>query len=1585
MALRIQTPDQPVDAPFVVWNLDLNEDGTTPHDKSFIRLPSALSQACAIRFRVLIGSTASIDTTLHTNYPLDGSDYVRTKFHTKKFNFNNQTELICEFRIQRPGPYQYYLSYKSIDSDAKDSSCDAIECDSDANPTVERMFREFKHKRTPTAYFLVDPQLTLGGQALPLDGVVLQSVSPKWLGLMKNWSPQLAASSKMGYNMLHFIPMQQRGGSDSPYSLYSQLEISDDLFDSGESSELKYQRLRETLLEMTHKHKLLGVTDMVWNHTAYNSDWLRDHPEAGFNLENSPHLRSAYELDAALVQFSQDLPRFGFDRMVQTSEQVDRLMDGVNEHVIQPLRLWEFYVVDVDAAIEAVSREWDSSEASILDEDNQAALASLSGDERNEWLRTYIIGEHPHTLSTRFGRTIDAARTAAVLRLLVGTQGGKSEAIEQLRALLDLLNLPYYREYDADVKAIRSNIHQRVAYERLDSGSWKFGKPVGDEYKIVDPLFTTVEPRHDAKDIPDERLHLANNGWIWGGNPLDNFAGPQSKAYLRREVIVWGDCVKLNYGATPDHNPWLWEHMRQYTLLMARAFHGFRIDNCHSTPIELAEYLLDEARKVNPNLYVIAELFTGSEDTDRIFVQRLGINSLIREAMQAWDPHEMSRLAHRHGGRPIGSLAVDCLGEPGFFTDDEHDGARIHGVVAPLSGSLPHAMFFDCTHDNEVPAQKRTLQDALPNSAIVAMTACATGSNRGYDELYPELLNVVHEHRHYARLADPLKVGLGEAKARLNALHREIAQYQEVHVHHESEYVTVHRVHPVTREGVLMVAHCAFRGATENPWFESPKLYGTAVAPEFAYRLHPADTGEGGNGDDKDDSVLHGLASRLEKLDAPELRQHTGDQGTMYTELRLPRGFGPGSVLVVRTRLVDFKPNLDWKIRTCADEAVAKLSLGALNVALYRCDSEERDSIGQGAYNVPELGHLAYCGLQGWYSHLKHIIPTNNLGHPLCGHLRQGTWALDYMVTRLRLYAESEYPELEPLAAWFAERWELVKRVPNFLVPRYFALTVHTAYRALVSRALALMPGKVVAGSRFTNQLALTSVQLLGHVGSTGLNVRESSKTPINSMSAGLPHFSTHHMRCWGRDVFIALEGLLLVTGRFDEARTHILAFGSTLKHGLIPNLLDSGRFPRYNARDATWFWLEAVQSYCRMAPEGLALLDVRVARRFPDGESFVKWDSSEAFSAKNTVAELIQEVMQRHAQGISFREWNAGPKLDEQMSDRGFDVSVNVDFATNGFVSGGSSWNCGTWMDKMGSSTKAGIKGVPATPRDGADIEIVGLQKSALRWLAALHKQGVFAPAGVQKADGSHVTYAAWDQLVQDSFEKYFWVPLDSAHDAEYRVNPAMVNRRGIYRDTVGSETEWADYQFRPNITVAMTVAPELFNPTHALACLHKISSVLAGPLGMRTLDPSDMRYRPNYDNSNDSNDPLVAQGINYHQGPEWLWVTGYYLRAWLRFMRIAVSQHSPDAEALAPLRTVYHELHAHMVNLKHHIGTSSYEGLPELTNLDGAHCRDSCETQAWSSGCLLMALHDMTELEYNVHEAINAANQKAQSEVAG
>jgi glycogen debranching enzyme len=160
----------------------------------------------------------------------------------------------------------------------------------------------------------------------------------------------------------------------------------------------------------------------------------------------------------------------------------------------------------------------------------------------------------------------------------------------------------------------------------------------------VELYFTRLPQNERTSKHAGNALFLANNGWMWAADPLSNFAEYPSKAYLRREVIVWDDCVKLRYGSGPEASPYLWKRMIDYAEQLAGTFDGFRLDNCHSTPMHVGKAVIDAGRRVNPDLYVMAELFTGSEGMDLKFVRELGINSLVREAYNGHDVKDFARL-----------------------------------------------------------------------------------------------------------------------------------------------------------------------------------------------------------------------------------------------------------------------------------------------------------------------------------------------------------------------------------------------------------------------------------------------------------------------------------------------------------------------------------------------------------------------------------------------------------------------------------------------------------------------------------------------------------------------------------------------------------------------------------------------------------------------------------------------------------------------------------------------------------------------------------------------------------------------------
>jgi glycogen debranching enzyme len=416
--------------------------------------------------------------------------------------------------------------------------------------------------------------------------------------------------------------------------------------------------------------------------------------------------------------------------------------------------------------------------------------------------------------------------------------------------------------------------------------------------------------------------------------------------------------------------------------------------------------------------------------------------------LDANDPKDESRLLYDYGlGRAIGSFAIP----PPFSSLST---SEIHASLPPSSFE-PHAFLMDITHDNPSPSQKRTAVDALASGALVAIAGCAVGSNRGYDDLFAKGLDLVGETRKYqVPLKDSRKDGvegaggIGEVKRMLNLLHTELAVqgYEEgffsdqgnvscsAPFHYRThadlnvqmysvKYVTGHRINPKTGRGFLLVAHTAFSKDQSYVALDSISLPSTSINYLYGATLSIS-TSE----DPSDATTLIGLPSSLIPIPASSLHLANDPNHSFISVTDGETNFPPGSILVFETQIQGIPKDLE---KTLGDTGAAKdawkeCSRVDLNVVLFRSDGEERDAgssspyfggqiqysklifvshviVGpnDGSYSIPNVGQLVYCGLQGWKFYLDTIVRDNDLGHGLCEHLRQGTWALDYVSQRL--------------------------------------------------------------------------------------------------------------------------------------------------------------------------------------------------------------------------------------------------------------------------------------------------------------------------------------------------------------------------------------------------------------------------------------------------------------------------------------------------------------------------------------------------------------------------------------------------------
>lgn len=170
------------------------------------------------------------------------------------------------------------------------------------------------------------------------------------------------------------------------------------------------------------------------------------------------------------------------------------------------------------------------------------------------------------------------------------------------------------------------------------------------------------------------------------------------------------------------------------------------------------------------------------------------------------------------------------------------------------------------------------------------------------------------------------------------------------------------------------------------------------------------------------------------------------------------------------------------------------------------------------------------------------------------------------------------------------------------------------------------------------------------------------------SVIAGYPWFSD-----WGRDTMISLPGLLLATGRFDEATRVMEAFAALTRRGLVPNCFDNGTgAAEYNTVDASLWYLHAAFNLHKAC--------VEAGHRDPTGEG-------------SPIRRACLAIIDAYQAGTDF--------------------NIRAD-AKDGLIAAGEVGTQLTWMD-------AKRDGVVFTPRHGKPVEINALWYSGLMVTADL------------------------------------------------------------------------------------------------------------------------------------------------------------------------------------------------------------------------------------------------------------------------
>lgn len=301
---------------------------------------------------------------------------------------------------------------------------------------------------------------------LPLDALAMLSIIAKWQGPINEWDDHYAEASRRGYNFIHYTPLQSRGESGSPYSIYDQLMFDHALLRDGKDSDNDggEKQVRQALEMAREKYALGSLTDVVLNHTANNSPWLHEHPEAGYSPANSPHLAPALELDTAMIELSGRLREKGLPTSVNSDSDLNQLA-GAIQQTIESLNLWQYFVLNVADEKTRVSRAsakpWQGEDLTGKSYEALAEIAKKSG---------VVVGYR--SLAGRFATKADDAVAAGFVKAARPNE----DPSEAWAKIADIINVDLYKECEEDLKVAKEGIVGRLKYTRLEPHGPRLGE-----------------------------------------------------------------------------------------------------------------------------------------------------------------------------------------------------------------------------------------------------------------------------------------------------------------------------------------------------------------------------------------------------------------------------------------------------------------------------------------------------------------------------------------------------------------------------------------------------------------------------------------------------------------------------------------------------------------------------------------------------------------------------------------------------------------------------------------------------------------------------------------------------------------------------------------------------------------------------------------------------------------------------------------------------------------------------------------------------------------------------------------------------